>query len=83
MLSRRAKNCGRILIPVHTAEESVQSRREGSKKPVIQGSRDISAIHSVSNVILFSYTTAKSQTKKTEVTSKNNSWVKPCLPTDK
>lgn len=85
MFSRRVKNCGSIFILVLTAGRvwRVQSRREGSREPVIWSLHDITDIHQVSNVLLFSLTYVKLQTKKVEVTSRNNYRAKLCLPKDK
>ena len=50
---------------------------------MIQSLHDTTDIHQVSNVLFFSSTSAKSQTKTVKVTSRNNSWAKLCLPIDK
>ena len=68
----------------HSWESVEGSEQKGGKQGACDTElTDSTDIHQISNVLLFSLTYVKLQTKNVKVTSRNNYWAKLCLPTDK
>lgn len=82
MLSRKAKNCGGSLIPIHTAEESEESRIEGSEAKSLLYRAHMASVTFTRFPISSCFPILQNHTL-IEVTSKSNYWVKSCLLTDK